>query len=91
METKTINNLAKSIISNLEQVIIGKKATLEQVLACFLSQGHLLIEDVPGTGKTMLARSLAGSIGCQFSRIQFTPDMLPSDITGVSIYNQNNR
>jgi len=91
METKTIVNLAKAIISNLERVIIGKQATLEQVLACFLSQGHLLIEDVPGTGKTMLARSLAGSIGCQFSRIQFTPDMLPSDITGVSIYNQNNR
>jgi MoxR-like ATPase len=91
MEIKTISNLSKSIISNLEQVIIGKKSILEQVLACFLSQGHLLIEDVPGTGKTMLARSLAGSIGCQFSRIQFTPDMLPSDITGVSIYNQNNR
>ena len=91
METKTISNLAKAIIANLEKVIIGKKSTLEQVLACFLSQGHLLIEDVPGTGKTIMARSLAGSIGCQFSRIQFTPDMLPSDITGVSIYNQNNR
>jgi MoxR-like ATPase len=90
METKTINKLAETIISNLERVIIGKRSTLEQVLACFLSQGHLLIEDVPGTGKTILARSLAGSIGCQFSRIQFTPDMLPSDITGVSIYNQNN-
>ena len=91
METKTISDLAKAIIANLEKVIIGKKSTLEQVLACFLSQGHLLIEDVPGTGKTIMARSLAGSIGCQFSRIQFTPDMLPSDITGVSIYNQNNR
>jgi MoxR-like ATPase len=91
MEVKTINNLSQEIISNLEKVIIGKKKTLEQVVACFLSQGHLLIEDVPGTGKTILARSLARSIGCKFSRIQFTPDMLPSDITGVSIYDQNNR
>ena len=91
MEIKSISNLATVIISNLEKVIIGKKATLERVLACFLSQGHVLIEDVPGTGKTVLARSLAGSIGCKFSRIQFTPDMLPSDITGVSIYNQNTR
>jgi MoxR-like ATPase len=91
MDIKTISNIAKAITLNLEKVIIGKSHILEYVVACFLSQGHLLIEDVPGTGKTVLARSLAGSIGCKFSRIQFTPDMLPSDITGVSIYNQKTR
>jgi MoxR-like ATPase len=91
MSEQNIRKLSIDIISNLEKVIIGKKRTIEQVVACFLSQGHLLIEDVPGTGKTMLARSLAKSIGCHFSRIQFTPDMLPSDITGVSIFNQNTK
>ena len=72
----------------MERVIIGKRDSIELALIGLLSQGHLLIEDVPGVGKTMLARSLAKSIGCSFSRIQFTPDMLPSDVTGVSIYNQ---
>jgi len=79
------------IQSNLEQVIIGKNDALELAILGLLCQGHLLIEDVPGVGKTMLARSLARSIGCSFSRIQFTPDMLPSDITGVSIFNQVTR
>jgi MoxR-like ATPase len=76
------------VINNLEKVIVGKRASLELTLLTLLCEGHLLIEDIPGVGKTMLARSLAISLGCDFSRIQFTPDMLPSDVTGVSIYNQ---
>jgi MoxR-like ATPase len=79
------------VINNIEKVIVGKRATVEQAIISLLCQGHLLIEDVPGVGKTMLARSLARSLGCSFSRIQFTPDMLPSDVTGVSIYNQVTR
>jgi len=76
------------VINNLEKVIVGKRTSLELTLLTLLCEGHLLIEDIPGVGKTMLARSLAISLGCDFSRIQFTPDMLPSDVTGVSIYNQ---
>jgi MoxR-like ATPase len=79
------------LITNIEKVIVGKRETVELSVITLLCQGHLLIEDVPGVGKTMLARSVARSIGCIFSRIQFTPDMLPSDVTGVSIYNQANR
>ncbi len=76
------------IIENLEKVIVGKRDAIELIVIGLLCQGHILIEDVPGVGKTMLARSLARSLDCTFSRIQFTPDMLPSDVTGVSIYNQ---
>ena len=86
-----LQNLAGRIISNIEKVIVGKQATVELAVSSLLCQGHLLIEDVPGVGKTMLARSLARSLGCSFSRIQFTPDMLPSDVTGVSIFNQVTR
>lgn len=82
---------AERIIENIEKVIIGKRNTVELAVIGLLCQGHLLIEDVPGVGKTMLARSLARSLGCTFSRIQFTPDMLPSDVTGVSIFNQVSR
>ena len=78
----------QKIIENIENVIIGKKSAVELAVITLICQGHALIEDVPGVGKTMLARSLSKSIGCDFSRIQFTPDLLPSDITGVSIYNQ---
>jgi len=85
---KLIQDFSEKLIKNVEQVIVGKRNVVELALTCLLSQGHLLIEDVPGVGKTMLARSLAQSIGGSFGRIQFTPDMLPSDITGVSIYNQ---
>jgi MoxR-like ATPase len=76
------------ICDNVEHVITGKRHAIELAMVAFLSQGHLLIEDAPGVGKTMFARSLAKSFGTKFKRIQFTPDMLPSDITGVSIFNQ---
>jgi len=82
---------AEKIIENVEKVIIGKHGPVQTTVAALLCQGHLLIEDVPGVGKTMLARAIAKSIGCQFSRIQFTPDMLPSDVTGVSVFNQKTR
>jgi MoxR-like ATPase len=84
----TVKDFTDRVVANIEQVIIGKRPTVELAVAGLLCQGHLLIEDVPGVGKTMLARSLARSLGIHFSRIQFTPDMLPSDVTGVSIYNQ---
>lgn len=86
-----IRAFANKIIDNLEKVIVGKHQTLELVVIGLLCQGHILIDDVPGVGKTMLARSLAKSLGCAFRRIQFTPDMLPSDVTGVSIFNQASR
>ncbi len=81
--------IARAIVDNISQVIVGKTSVIEHTLAALIAQGHILVEDVPGVGKTMLAKSLAVSLGCQFKRIQFTPDLLPSDITGVSIYNQN--
>ena len=83
-----IQNFGESVIANLEKVIVGKREAVELIVIGLLCQGHVLIEDVPGVGKTMLARSLAKSLDCTFNRIQFTPDMLPSDVTGVSIYNQ---
>ncbi len=86
-----IQSFAERVIDNIERVIIGKRNSVELAVVSLLCQGHLLIEDVPGVGKTMLARSLARSLGCTFSRIQFTPDMLPSDVTGVSIFNQVTR
>ena len=79
------------LISNLEKVIVGKRSTIETIVVGLLCQGHVLIEDVPGVGKTVLARSLAKSLGCSFNRLQFTPDMLPSDVTGVSIFDQSKR
>ena len=83
-----IQAFSERVIGNLEKVIVGKRQPIEFVVIGLLCQGHILIEDVPGVGKTMLARSLAKSLDCVFNRIQFTPDMLPSDVTGVSIYNQ---
>ena len=88
---KTVKTFSEKLITNISKVIIGKKDTIELAVICLLCQGHLLIEDIPGVGKTMLARSLARSLGGSFGRIQFTPDMLPSDITGVSIYNQSSK
>ncbi|MFP6593684.1 MAG: MoxR family ATPase [Dehalococcoidia bacterium] len=80
--------LAREIVQNVEKVIVGKTEVVELVVIALISRGHALIEDVPGVGKTMIARSIARSVGCEFRRIQFTPDLLPSDITGVSFYNQ---
>lgn len=86
-----IEDCAEKIITNVEKVIIGKHKPVQMTVLALLCQGHLLIEDVPGVGKTMLARAIAKSIGCTFSRLQFTPDMLPSDVTGVSVFNQKTR
>jgi MoxR-like ATPase len=85
---KEVQDLVQKVTANVEKVIIGKREEIHLTLIALLCEGHLLIEDVPGVGKTMLARSISKSIGCAFRRIQFTPDMLPSDVTGVSVYNQ---
>ena len=86
-----VQSFAEQVIENVERVIVGKRPVVELAVVGLLSRGHLLIEDVPGVGKTMLARSIARSLGCSFGRIQFTADMLPSDATGVSIFNQATR
>ena len=82
---------ARGILRAIETVIDGKREAVEMALTVLLAEGHLLIEDVPGVGKTMLARALARSVDCTVSRIQFTPDLLPADVTGVSVYNQAER
>ena len=79
-------NFADRLRNNLSQVIFGKPEVLDHVLTCFLASGHLLLEDVPGVGKTMLGRALARSMGLEFQRIQFTSDLLPADILGVSVF-----
>ena len=79
---------ARRIVDNVSKVIVGKTQVIEQALAVLIARGHVLVEDVPGVGKTMLAKSLSVSIGCNFKRIQFTPDLLPSDVAGISVYNQ---
>jgi MoxR-like ATPase len=86
-----IQSVAQRLITNVEKVIVGKSAEVQLTLVGLLCQGHLLIEDVPGVGKTTLAKAIARSVGAAFNRIQFTPDMLPSDVTGVSIFNQQTR
>ena len=86
-----IAELAARIRANIEKIIVGKAPVIDLALVAVLCEGHLLIEDVPGVGKTTLARAIAASLGCTFSRIQFTPDLLPSDVTGVSIYNQRSQ
>ena len=86
-----VKAIADRISENVDKVIVGKSAEVQLTVVGLLCQGHLLIEDVPGVGKTMLAKALARSIGTTFNRIQFTPDMLPSDVTGVSIFNQQTR
>ncbi len=86
-----VQQFGERLFANLEKVIVGKRNAMELIVIGLLGQGHVLIEDVPGVGKTVMARSLAKSLGCTFSRLQFTPDMLPSDVTGVSVYNQQKR
>jgi MoxR-like ATPase len=83
-----VQSVGEKVLNNVQQVIVGKNQEIRLTLIGLLCEGHLLIEDVPGVGKTMLARAIARSIGSTFRRIQFTPDMLPSDVTGVSIFNQ---
>ena len=86
-----IQATAGKIVENVEHVMVGKRQSVQLTVLGLLCQGHILIEDVPGVGKTVLAKSLARSVGCKFQRIQFTPDMLPSDVTGVSVFNQKTR
>ncbi len=81
-------SVAQRLIENVSRVIIGKQREIKLIVVGFLCQGHILLEDVPGVGKTVMSKALAASIGAQFKRLQFTPDMLPSDVTGVSIFNQ---
>lgn len=83
-----VSDFSKRVISNVENAIVGKRKQLVLSLVGWLSGGHLLLEDVPGVAKTMLARALAKSVGCEFKRVQCTPDLLPSDVTGTSIFNQ---
>ena len=85
-----IDQFAVTVIDNVERVIVGKRDSIEMLLVAILCEGHVLLEDVPGVGKTMLARSLAVSLHGQFNRLQCTPDLLPNDVTGVSIFNQQN-
>ncbi len=88
MEFQQASTRLGAIAENMQKVIVGKETVIKKVLSCMIAGGHVLLEDLPGSGKTMLAKSLAVSCGTAFSRIQFTPDLLPSDITGMSIYNR---
>ena len=88
MDSSGLSQRVASVAENVERVIFGKHHEVELAIVALLCRGHILVEDVPGTGKTVLAKALARSLGCSFRRIQFTPDLLPSDVTGVSIFNQ---
>jgi len=87
-EARQVQAAARALRQNIARVIVGKEAVVDLLMVALLCEGHILFEDVPGVGKTMLARSLAKSLGCSFQRIQFTPDLLPSDITGITFFNQ---
>ena len=88
MNPRQVQKFAQTVMDNVEQVIVGKRGAIELVMVALLCEGHVLIEDVPGTGKTMLARAVATSLGLSFKRLQCTPDLLPNDITGVSVFDQ---
>jgi MoxR-like ATPase len=88
VEPRQVREFTQTVIDNVERVIVGKRDAIELVMVALICEGHVLIEDVPGTGKTMLARAVAASLGLTFKRLQCTPDLLPNDITGVSVYNQ---
>ncbi|HEY7781914.1 MAG TPA: MoxR family ATPase [Ktedonobacterales bacterium] len=88
LSVQDVSAAARAVIDNVEKVIVGKDEAVRLTLIAIMCNGHILIEDVPGVGKTVLTKAVARSIGCTFKRIQFTPDLLPSDVTGVSVYNQ---
>ncbi|MEF8756875.1 MAG: AAA family ATPase, partial [Halobacteriales archaeon] len=91
LSTEEVGTVVREVIDNVENVIIGHSPVVEHVLTALLGRGHVLLEDVPGVGKTMLARAVSTSFDCTFKRVQFTPDLLPSDITGVNVFNQKTR
>jgi MoxR-like ATPase len=90
IKLEQVNPAIASLIDNIEKVLIGKRSVIELMVAAILANGHVLLEDVPGVGKTMMVRALSKSISGEFKRIQFTPDLLPTDVTGVAIFNQKN-
>ncbi|HLJ35096.1 MAG TPA: MoxR family ATPase [Ktedonobacteraceae bacterium] len=87
-EIRSVQDVARAVRQNVERVIVGKEEVIDLLMVALLCEGHVLFEDVPGIGKTVMAKSLAKSLGCSFQRIQFTPDLLPSDITGITFFNQ---